>query len=89
MVVIVWGLGLVMGCVLFGVILLWSCVEFIGVFLKGFLRVIEFILNVVKWECIVVLFLEKFRFWKDSEYWKCFIWWSYLILGFGNCIKVG
>lgn len=43
-----WGLGLLMGCVLFGIILLWNCVELIGVFIKGFFRVIEFILNVIK-----------------------------------------
>lgn len=65
--VTVWGLGLAMGCVLFGAILLWSRVETTGVSLKGPSRVIEPSSNVVKRERIAALLLEKSRPRKDGD----------------------
>lgn len=65
--VTVWGLGLAMGCVLFGAVLLWSRVETTGVSLKGPSRVIEPSSNVIKRERIAALLLEKSRPRKDSE----------------------
>ncbi|KAG0589538.1 hypothetical protein KC19_1G027700 [Ceratodon purpureus] len=66
--VTVWGLGLAMGCVLFGAILLWSRVETTGVSMKGPSRVIEPSSNAVKRERIAALLLEKSRPQKDSEH---------------------
>ena len=65
--VTVWGLGLAMGCVLFGAVLLWSRVETRGMSMKGPSRVIEPSSNVVKRERIAALLLEKSRPQKDSE----------------------
>jgi hypothetical protein len=66
--VTVWGLGLAMGCVLFGTILLWSRVETTGVSMKGPSRVIEPSSNAVKRERIAALLLEKSRPRKDNEH---------------------
>lgn len=68
--VTLWGLGLSMGCVLFGTILLWNRVESTGVPIKGPSRVIEPTSNAIKRERISALLLEKSKRPKDSEEWK-------------------
>ncbi|XP_073389244.1 uncharacterized protein [Physcomitrium patens] len=65
--VTLWGLGLSMGCVLFGTILLWNRVESTGVPIKGPSRVIEPTSNAIKRERISALLLEKSKRPKDSE----------------------
>lgn len=57
--VTVWGLGLAMGCVLFGAILLWGRAEMTRASMKGPSRMIEPSSNALKRERIAALLLER------------------------------